>query len=153
MSVKQMISESMRGNALSFKELVEEELNERVRARILEMIEESSHEDEDDNEDDDYEDDEDDEDDEDEKLDEAIMADDEVLKAAKALAVNGKNSETKDFGKGLIAFHKKNGSFTPAQVSGLQNIMKNATFQMAKPVKKTKKFFDRKLMSRLRAGD
>jgi hypothetical protein len=66
------------------------------------------------------------------ELDEAKMTDAEVLSAAKALAANGKDPKTQAFGKGLVDFHKKNGSFTPAQVGGLQNIMKNASFQMAK---------------------
>jgi hypothetical protein len=67
-----------------------------------------------------------------ESLDEAKMTDAEVLSAAKALAANGKDEKTKAFGKGLVDFYKKEGSFTPAQVGGLQNIMKNASFQMAK---------------------
>lgn len=65
-------------------------------------------------------------------LEEAKMTDAEVLSAAKALAANGKDAKTKAFGKGLVDFYKKEGSFTPAQVGGLQNIMKNASFQMAK---------------------
>lgn len=67
-----------------------------------------------------------------EGLEEAKMTDAEVLSAAKALSANGKDAKTKAFGKGLVDFYKKEGSFTPAQVSGLQNIMKNASFQMAK---------------------
>lgn len=63
---------------------------------------------------------------------EAKMKDEEVLKAAQALASNGKDDKTKSFGKGLVDFYKKNKSFTPDQVAGLQNIMKNASFQMAK---------------------
>jgi hypothetical protein len=65
-------------------------------------------------------------------LEEAKMTDAEVLSAAKSLAANGKDPKTKAFGKGLVDFYKKEGSFTPAQVGGLQNIMKNASFQMAK---------------------
>ena len=65
-------------------------------------------------------------------LDEAKMEDSEVLKAAKALASNGKDEKTKSFGKGLVDFYEKNKSFTPDQVAGLQNIMKNAPFQLAK---------------------
>jgi ribosomal protein L21E len=65
-------------------------------------------------------------------LEEAKMTDAEVLSAAKSLAANGKDAKTKAFGKGLVDFYKKEGSFTPAQVGGLQNIMKNASFQMAK---------------------
>jgi hypothetical protein len=66
------------------------------------------------------------------ELEEAKMTDAEVLSAAKSLAANGKDPKTKAFGKGLVDFYKKEGSFTPAQVGGLQNIMKNASFQMAK---------------------
>lgn len=66
------------------------------------------------------------------ELEEAKMTDTEVLSAAKALAANGKDAKTRAFGKGLVDFYKKEGSFTPAQVGGLQNIMKNASFQMAK---------------------
>jgi hypothetical protein len=60
------------------------------------------------------------------------MDDSEVLEAAKALAKNGKDEKTKSFGQGLVDYYKENDSFTPNQVSGLQNIMKNASFQMAK---------------------
>jgi hypothetical protein len=67
-----------------------------------------------------------------ESLDEAKMDDSEVLKAAKSLAANGKDAKSKAFGKGLVDFYAKNDSFTPAQVGGLQNIMKNASFQFAK---------------------
>jgi len=63
---------------------------------------------------------------------EAKMDDSEVLKAATALAKNGKDEKAKDFGQGLVDYYKENDSFTPNQVSGLQNIMKNASFQMAK---------------------
>jgi hypothetical protein len=66
------------------------------------------------------------------KLDEAKMSDAEVLAAAKKLASNAKDAKTKEFGKGLVDFYAKNKSFTPAQVGGLQNIMKNAGFQLAK---------------------
>jgi hypothetical protein len=65
-------------------------------------------------------------------LDEAKMSDIDILRAARRLASVGKDDKTKEFGRGLLAFHTKNGSFTPAQVSGLQNIMKNAGFQLAK---------------------
>jgi hypothetical protein len=74
----------------------------------------------------------DDADEDEDEMNEAKMKDSEVLAAAKKLAKNGKDKKTKDFGKGLVDFHKKNNSFTPDQVSGLQNIMKNASFQMAK---------------------
>ena len=69
---------------------------------------------------------------EEQSLDEAKMDDSEVLSAAKRLAKNGKDEKTKKFGQGLVDFYEKNKSFTPDQVSGLQNIMKNASFQMAK---------------------
>ena len=65
-------------------------------------------------------------------LDESKMDDKDVLSAAKALAKNGKDAKTRSFGQGLVDYHKENGSFTPAQVGGLQNIMKNASFQLAK---------------------
>ena len=65
-------------------------------------------------------------------LTESKMDDKEVLKAAKSLAKNGKDEKTKSFGQGLVDYYKENDSFTPNQVSGLQNIMKNASFQMAK---------------------
>lgn len=65
-------------------------------------------------------------------LDEAKMSNAEVLAAAKKLASNAKDAKTKEFGKGLVDFYAKNKSFTPAQVGGLQNIMKNAGFQLAK---------------------
>jgi DNA-binding Lrp family transcriptional regulator len=67
-----------------------------------------------------------------EAIAEAKMSDDEVLSAAKTLAKNGKDEKAKKFGQGLVDFYEKNKSFTPDQVSGLQNIMKNASFQMAK---------------------
>jgi hypothetical protein len=67
-----------------------------------------------------------------ENIDESKMSNSEVLSAAKALAKNAKDDKTRSFGKGLVDFYDKNGSFAPAQVGGLQNIMKNAGFQMAK---------------------
>lgn len=67
-----------------------------------------------------------------EEINEAKMSDSEILSAAKALAKNGKDEKAKKFGQGLVDFYKKNKSFTPDQVSGLQNIMKNASFQLAK---------------------
>jgi hypothetical protein len=66
------------------------------------------------------------------ELKESKMEDSEVLSAAKALAKNGKDAKTKSFGQGLVDYYDENGSFTPAQVGGLQNIMKNASFQLAK---------------------
>src|SRR5210317_1922940 len=65
-------------------------------------------------------------------LEEAKMKDEDILDAAKSLAKNGKDAKAKDFGQGLVDFYKKNKSFTPDQVAGLQNIMKNASFQLAK---------------------
>ena len=62
---------------------------------------------------------------------EAKMENSEVVKAAKALVQNG-DEKAKSFGQGLLDFYAKNDSFTPDQVAGLQNIMKNASFQMAK---------------------
>jgi len=70
------------------------------------------------------------------QLNEAKMKNEDVLKAAKALAKNGKDSKAKEFGAGLVSHYEKNGSFHPNQVSGLQNIMKNAGFQLAE-MKKT----------------
>jgi hypothetical protein len=71
-------------------------------------------------------------------LQEAKMSDAAALKALKALATNGKNEKTKSFANGVIKFYAKNKSFTPDQIAGLQNIMKNAGFQMAKEEKFTK---------------
>lgn len=65
-------------------------------------------------------------------LSEAKMTDAEVLSVAKRLADNGKDEKAKTFGKGLVDFYEKNKSFTPDQVAGLQNIMKNASFHLAK---------------------
>jgi len=62
---------------------------------------------------------------------EAKMSTSEILSACKSLVKNGDEKASK-FGQGLIDFYDKNQSFTPDQVSGLQNIMKNASFQMAK---------------------
>jgi hypothetical protein len=122
--VKQIIKEAMEKNPLGLKGLVEEEL----RRRISLVLEAKMGYEDDEDEDDEDEDDE----DEDNDLEEAKMTDAEVLSVAKALAANGKDAKTKAFGKGLVDFYKKNKSFTPAQVGGLQNIMKNASFQMVK---------------------
>ncbi len=65
------------------------------------------------------------------ELEEAKMTDDEVKSVCKKLIKNG-DEKAKKFGQGLLDFHKENGSFTPDQVSGLQNIMKKASFQLAK---------------------
>ena len=78
-------------------------------------------------------DDEDNEDDDKKKMKkEAKMDDSEVLSVAKKLLKNSDDDKIKKFAQGLIDFHKKEGSFTPDQVSGLQNIMKNASFNLAK---------------------
>ena len=106
--VKKIIKEAMEKNPLGLKEAVAEELRNRVALALEAKMEESV------------------------DLEEAKMTDAEVLSAAKTLAANGKDAKTKAFGKGLVDFYKKEGSFTPAQVGGLQNIMKNASFQMAK---------------------
>ena len=108
MTIKQIIQESINKNPLGLKEAVAEELRARIALALEAKIEESV------------------------ELEEAKMTDAEVLSAAKSLAANGKDPKTKAFGKGLVDFYKKEGSFTPAQVGGLQNIMKNASFQMAK---------------------
>lgn len=65
------------------------------------------------------------------ELEEAKMTDEEVVSAAKALVKNG-DEKAKKFGQGLLDYNKDNDGFHPNQVSGLQNIMKNASFQMAK---------------------
>ena len=44
------------------------------------------------------------------ELDEAKMSDADVLKAAKALAANGKDAKAKKFGNGLVDFYIKNKS-------------------------------------------
>lgn len=66
-----------------------------------------------------------------EKLNEAKMTDEEVVQACKTLAKNGDEKASK-FANGLLDYYKKNNSFHPDQVAGLQNIMKNASFQLAK---------------------
>ncbi len=62
---------------------------------------------------------------------EAKMSTTEILSAAKSLAKNG-DEKAAAFGAGLVKYFEKESKFTPDQVSGLQNIMKNASFQMAK---------------------
>jgi capsule polysaccharide export protein KpsE/RkpR len=62
---------------------------------------------------------------------EAVMTDAECLEAAKTLVKNG-DEKAKEFAQGLIDYYKENDSFHPNQISGLQNIMKNASFQLAK---------------------
>jgi hypothetical protein len=81
---------------------------------------------------------------------EAKMKDSEVLSAAKALAKNGKDAKTKSFGQGLIDYYDENGSFTPAQVGGLQNIMKNASFQLAKEDTEVVEGFKEKISDMIR---
>jgi len=63
-------------------------------------------------------------------LSEAKMSDEEVLATAEQLAKNG-DDKAKEFANGLISYYKENNAFHPNQVSGLQNIMKNASFQLA----------------------
>ena len=66
-----------------------------------------------------------------ESLNEAKMSDEEITSACKKLAANG-DEKGKKFAQGMLDYHKKNDSYHPNQVSGLQNIMKNAGFQLAK---------------------
>lgn len=66
-----------------------------------------------------------------EEMNEAKMEDSEVVSACKTLAKNG-DAKASKFANGLLAYYKKKGSFHPDQVAGLQNIMKNASFQLAK---------------------
>ena len=66
-----------------------------------------------------------------EEMNEAKMTDAEVESACKTLAKNG-DAKASKFANGLLAYYKKEGSFHPDQVAGLQNIMKNASFQLAK---------------------
>ena len=92
-------------------------------------------------------------------LQEAKMSDAAALKALKALATNGKNEKTKSFANGVIKFYAKNKSFTPDQIAGLQNIMKNAGFQMAKEEIDTKgmvkinKLMEKRNLTKAGAGE
>ena len=92
-------------------------------------------------------------------LQEAKMSDAAALKALKALATNGKNEKTKSFANGVIKFYAKNKSFTPDQIAGLQNIMKNAGFQMAKEEIETKgmvkinKLMEKRNLTKAGAGE
>jgi len=61
---------------------------------------------------------------------EAKMSDAEAVSACKALVKNG-DDKAKTFAQGLLDYNKENDSFHPNQIAGLQNIMKNASFQMA----------------------
>ena len=63
-------------------------------------------------------------------LNEAKMSNEEVKSACEKLAKNG-DEKAKAFAQGLLDYFDKNRSFHPNQVSGLQNIMKNASFQLA----------------------
>ena len=63
-------------------------------------------------------------------LREAQMADDEAKKALETLLDNG-DEKAKEFAKGVLDYYEENGSFHPNQIAGLQNIMKNASFQLA----------------------
>ena len=67
-------------------------------------------------------------------LKEAKMEDSEVLEVCKKLLKNSKDEKVKKFAQRLVDFYEKNKSFTPDQVSGLQNIMKNAGFNLAESV-------------------
>lgn len=92
-------------------------------------------------------------------LQEAKMSDAAALKALKALATNGKNEKTKSFANGVIKFYAKNKSFTPDQIAGLQNIMKNAGFQMAKEqvigkgMSKINKLMEKRNLTKAGAGE
>ena len=64
------------------------------------------------------------------EVNEAKMSNDEVKSACEKLAKNG-DDKAKAYANGMLDYFDKNGSFHPNQVSGLQNIMKNASFQLA----------------------
>jgi len=64
-------------------------------------------------------------------INEAKMTNEEIKSACQTLVKNG-DSKAKEFAQGMLNYFKENGSFHPNQVSGLQNIMKNASFKMAK---------------------
>jgi len=66
-----------------------------------------------------------------ESLTEAKMSDSDIEKACKDLAKTG-DDKAKTYANGMLDYYKENGSFHPNQVAGLQNIMKNASFQLAK---------------------
>ena len=63
-------------------------------------------------------------------ISEAVMTDDEVMKVIERLIETG-DPKAKEFAKGLAQYYKEHQSFHPNQVAGLQNIMKNASFQLA----------------------
>jgi capsule polysaccharide export protein KpsE/RkpR len=64
-------------------------------------------------------------------MNEAKMSDQDAISACKSLVKNG-DDKAKKFAQGLLDYHKENNSFHPNQIAGLQNIMKNASYQMAK---------------------
>lgn len=136
MPVSELLKAALEKSAVDFTNIFEEEMRSRI-ARLIEEKKEQMKEMDDDEE---YEDDDDeeyeDDDDDDEELEEANMSDEEVLKVANRLKNHAKNVETRSFAKGLITFHKKNGGFSPNQVSALQNIIKQAPWQMTKTKKK-----------------
>lgn len=127
MPVSELLKAALEKSAVDFTNIFEEEMRSRI-ARLIEEKKEQMKEMDDDEE---YED-----DDDEEELEEANMSDEEVLKVANRLKNHAKNVETRSFAKGLITFHKKNGGFSPNQVSALQNIIKQAPWQMTKTKKK-----------------
>lgn len=62
---------------------------------------------------------------------EAKMDNEEVVSVCNKLLSNSDDEKVKKFAQGLLDFYKENDSFTPDQVAGLQNIMKNASFNLA----------------------
>ena len=65
---------------------------------------------------------------------EAKMTTDEILDTLHTLEKNG-DDKAKEFAKGILDYYKEHGDFHPNQVAGLENIMKNASFQFAKKEK------------------
>jgi len=61
---------------------------------------------------------------------EAKMTDEEITSVCKTIVKNG-DEKAKEFAQGMLDYYKDEKSYHPNQVSGLQNIMKNASFQMA----------------------
>ena len=61
---------------------------------------------------------------------EAKMTNEEIVDVLEKLVKTG-DDKAKEFAQGLLDYYKENGSFHPNQVAGLQNIMKNASFQLA----------------------
>ncbi len=68
---------------------------------------------------------------------EAKMSDADITSACKKLVANG-NEKTKAFAQGMLDYRNKEGnnSYHPNQVSGLQNIMKNSSWQLSSDNKK-----------------